>query len=109
MAKNLVVYALAANERKPVASYDPNDDVAAVKVAHSIGAVLRDSDSRGVPHPDFAVVVEERTANEQGQQTLARFTRVDPLSLKPAGKTCATLEEAIASKAYSPATAQGVA
>lgn len=95
MPSNLVVYATEANVRKPVASYDPADDFASVKVAHSISSALRDAVSRGVPHPEFAVVLETREADESGKLSKAEYQRVHPVTLAPQGKAASDLDSAL--------------
>lgn len=114
MAKNLVLYALADGIRAPLLSLDVSagvDRFAPVKIGQKVGEAMRAAEARGVASPDFAAVIEERSADESGRVVVsASFRELDPVSLSPVGEAFQTLPElfkarAEAAKKASPADA----
>lgn len=74
---NVNLYAIEAGARRPLKSLDPKDKFIGAKVAALVGAELRSATQRGVPDPDFKLISESRTANEQGIIVSAAFVELD--------------------------------
>jgi hypothetical protein len=99
--KNLVLYVVSVEgARIPALSCGENDPFAAVKFGQKLGEVLRVSEQRGVPAPDFVAVSESRVADESGRVVVsAEFVELDVLSLAPKSAKFGTLNELFQAKA----------
>jgi hypothetical protein len=94
---NLVLYALENGERRPLISLTEDDDYANPKISHKVSAAMRDAELRGVAHPKFKLVREEREADESGATIVrAAFVELDPVTLKPRGKIFSRMAELFA-------------
>lgn len=90
-AQNVVLYALGARvagkvKRRPLFSTSPGDPMLAPQINFHAGRAMNYNLQAGLTAPVLQCVLEERNANEGGQQTSAKFTLLDFATLKPAGK-----------------------
>lgn len=80
-----------------LASFDPNDKFAAVKVQARAAEELRQAHARGVPAPDLRLVLEEREGDAGGVRS-ELFTELHPVTLQPVGVACQSVADIFAGK-----------